>query len=48
MSALFFTNLGGQPFEIGTPVEMVTRKIWDDGDERGMIVYGYKFSTVMR
>jgi len=25
------------------PVEMVTRKMRDDGDERGMIVYGYKF-----
>jgi len=26
-----------------TPVEMVTRKLRNDGDERGMIVYGYKF-----
>jgi hypothetical protein len=33
----------GQKVEIGTPVEMVTRKLRSDGDERGMIVYGYKF-----
>jgi len=24
-------------------VEMVTRKIKDDGNQRGIIVYGYKF-----
>jgi hypothetical protein len=30
------------------PVEMVTRKIRNDGDERGMIVYGYKFRPVMK
>ena len=37
------TDLGGQPVQIGMPVEMVTRKIRSDGDERGMLVYGYKF-----
>jgi len=37
------TDLGDQPVEIGTPVEMVTRKLRSDGDERGMLVYGYKF-----
>lgn len=37
------TDLGDQPVEIGIPVEMVTRKLRNDGDERGMIVYGYKF-----
>ncbi len=37
------TDLGEQPTEIGMPVEMVTRKMRDDGDERGVIVYGYKF-----
>jgi hypothetical protein len=37
------TDLGSEPVQIGTPVEMVTRKLRDDGDERGMIVYGYKF-----
>ena len=42
------TDLGDQPVEIGMPVEMVTRKIRSDGDERGMIVYGYKFRPVMQ
>jgi hypothetical protein len=37
------TDLDGQKVEIGMPVEMVTRKIRQDGDERGMLVYGYKF-----
>jgi uncharacterized OB-fold protein len=37
------TDLGEQPVEIGMPVEMVTRKLREDGDERGLIVYGYKF-----
>ncbi len=32
-----------QPVEIGMPVEMVTRRIRSDGDECGIIVYGYKF-----
>jgi len=31
------------PVTIGMPVEMVTRKMRNDGDERGVIVYGYKF-----
>jgi hypothetical protein len=41
------TDLEGQKVEIGTPVEMVTRKLRNDGDERGMIVYGYKFRPVL-
>jgi len=40
------TDLGDQPVSIGMPVEMVTRKIRNDGDERGIIVYGYKFRPV--
>jgi len=28
--------------------KMVTRKIKNDGDDRGMIVYGYKFRPVMQ
>ncbi len=40
------TDLGDEPVEIGMPVEMVTRKLRDDGDERGLIVYGYKFRPV--
>lgn len=42
------TDLGDQQVEIGMPVEMVTRKIRNDGDERGMIVYGYKFRPAVR
>jgi uncharacterized OB-fold protein len=37
------TDIGEQPIQIGMPVEMVTRKMRNDGDERGIIVYGYKF-----
>ena len=37
------TDLEEEPVEIGTPVEMVTRKLRSAGDERGMLVYGYKF-----
>jgi uncharacterized OB-fold protein len=37
------TDLEGRKVEIGTPVEMVTRRLRQDGDERGLIVYGYKF-----
>ncbi len=37
------TDLENRKVEIGTPVEMVTRKLRNDGDERGMLVYGYKF-----
>lgn len=41
------TDLGDAPVEIGMPVEMVTRRIRQDGDERGMLVYGYKFRPVL-
>ena len=41
------TDLGDEPVQIGTPVEMVTRRLRQDGDERGMIVYGYKFRPVL-
>ena len=37
------TDLDSTGISIGAPVEMVTRKLRDDGDERGMILYGYKF-----
>lgn len=40
------TDLGDKPVKIGMPVEMVTRRIRSDGDERGMLVYGYKFRPV--
>jgi hypothetical protein len=42
------TDLGDQTVEIGTPVEMVTRRLRSDGDERGMLVYGYKFRPAVR
>ena len=42
------TDLGDDSVEIGTPVEMVTRRLRQDGDERGLIVYGYKFRPVLQ
>jgi uncharacterized protein len=41
------TDLGEQPVEIGMPVEMVTRRLRQDGDERGLLVYGYKFRPTL-
>ena len=41
------TDLGDEGVEIGAPVEMVTRRLRQDGDERGLIVYGYKFRPVL-
>ena len=41
------TDLGDKPVQIGAPVEMVTRRLRQDGDERGMIVYGYKFRPLL-
>lgn len=41
------TDLGEEPVKIGMPVEMVTRRIRSDGNDRGMLVYGYKFRPVM-
>ncbi len=41
------TDLDGRDVAVGTPVEMVTRKLRSDGDERGMLVYGYKFRPVV-
>ena len=37
------TDLDEKPVQIGMPVEMVTRRMRDDGDDHGVIVYGYKF-----
>lgn len=37
------TDLGGQKPSIGMPVEMVTRLLRSATDERGMLIYGYKF-----
>jgi uncharacterized OB-fold protein len=41
------TDIGEKKVEIGMPVEMVTRRIKEDGDERGMLIYGYKFRPEM-
>ena len=41
------TDLGAKNTEIGMPVEMVTRRIREDGDERGMLIYGYKFRPAL-
>jgi hypothetical protein len=40
------TDVEGEKIEIGMPVEMVTRKLRDDGS-KGTIVYGYKFRPVI-
>lgn len=40
------TDLDSEP-QIGDRVEMVTRKLFTDGD-RGIIIYGYKFRRVLR
>ena len=37
------TDLGASKPSIGMPVEMVTRLLRSATDERGMLVYGYKF-----
>lgn len=37
------TDLGEKEVAIGMPVEMVTRRIKEDGGKQGMLVYGYKF-----
>lgn len=42
------TDLDERGVEIGTPVEMVTRRIRSEGDERGLLVYGYKFRPVLQ
>jgi uncharacterized OB-fold protein len=36
------TDVDNGKISIGQPVEMVTRKLREDGD-KGMLVYGYKF-----
>jgi len=41
------TDLGEKEVAIGMPVEMVTRRIKEDGGRQGMLVYGYKFRPVM-
>ena len=40
------TDVDNDQVRIGMPVEMVTRKIKEEG-ENGLIVYGYKFRPVL-
>jgi uncharacterized OB-fold protein len=40
------TDVDKEDIHIGMPVEMVTRKIKEEG-EKGLIVYGYKFRPVL-
>jgi len=40
------TDVDNDDVHIGMPVEMVTRKIREEG-ENGLIVYGYKFRPVL-
>ena len=37
------TDLQDKQVEIGMQVEMVTRRLRSASDERGMLIYGYKF-----
>jgi len=41
------TDVDPDEVRIGMPVEMVTRKISEDG-EAGQILYGYKFRPVLK
>ena len=41
------TDVAPEDVRIGMPVEMVTRKLTEDG-ESGLIVYGYKFRPVLK
>jgi uncharacterized OB-fold protein len=41
------TDVEREKVEIGMPVEMVTRRLREDGS-KGMIVYGYKFRPVLQ
>jgi len=40
------TDVDNEDVHIGMPVEMVTRKIKEEG-ENGLIVYGYKFRPLL-
>lgn len=41
------TDLGDDTPHIGMPVEMVTRILRNATDERGMLIYGYKFRPIL-
>ena len=41
------TDVDQDEIEIGMPVEMVTRKIREDGDD-GLVIYNYKFRPLLQ
>jgi len=41
------TDVDNNKVSIGMPVEMVTRKLREDGD-KGVILYGYKFRPILQ
>jgi hypothetical protein len=41
------TDVEGNDVVVGMPVEMVTRKLSEDGKE-GLILYGYKFRPLLQ
>lgn len=41
------TDFEGGEVAIGMPVEMVTRQLRSANDDRGMLVYGYKFRPLL-
>jgi uncharacterized protein len=41
------TDVDAQEVKIGMPVEMVTRKLSQEGEE-GQILYGYKFRPMLQ
>ncbi len=41
------TDLGDAKPEIGMDVEMVVRRLRQDGDDRSMLIYGYKFRPIL-
>ncbi|MGC8838199.1 MAG: Zn-ribbon domain-containing OB-fold protein [Anaerolineae bacterium] len=41
------TDVDSEEVQIGMPVEMVTRKIREEGED-GLILYGYKFRPVLK
>ena len=43
MVEAMLTDVDEEDLEIGTPMEMVIRKIRQEDGDRGLLVYGYKF-----
>jgi uncharacterized OB-fold protein len=46
MLTAHLTDVDPEDVRIGMPVEMVTRKVKEDGQE-GQILYGYKFRPLL-